>query len=118
MLFTVQLRIVDTLIFGNGRQIDFESFSHGHIIFIRTTSHWLFAADLHSWKLVLYGTEVDPLNPGSDVPPPRPAHTSQPIDTTGPTPYNTTTQDPAKPIAPPFVPQGNLSKSFTHHKET
>ena len=84
---------------------------------MHTTRHWLFAADLHSWKLVLYGTDVDPLNPGSDVPPPRPAHTSQPVDTTGATPYNTTTQGPAKPIAPPHVPQGNLSKSFSHHRE-
>ena len=33
MLFIVKLRVVDTWISGNGRQIDFESFSHGHIIF-------------------------------------------------------------------------------------
>ena len=33
MLFIVKLRVVDTLISGNGRQIDSESCSHGHIIF-------------------------------------------------------------------------------------
>ena len=66
-------------------------------------------ADLRSWKLVLYGTDVDPLNPGSAVPPPRPAQTSIPIETTGATPYNTT-HGAGAPIPLPLIPQGNLSE--------
>ena len=74
------------------------------------------AADLRSWKLILYGTDVDPLHPESNVPPPRPAVPVQPsATTTGPPPLS---QQPGAqgtvsptPTAPtPVQSQGLLGK--------